>query len=283
MNTASTLPTARRASAMQGGQALVEFMALALMIFPILLLLPMIGRIQDIAHSTLMASRYAAFDATVNNDALGAWKDPAILANEIRRRFYGKADAPIRSDGADGDSATDGNPSWVDPFGRPLVKDAGKDVVLGFGSDDAINQAAGFSPASDGAPFRPRAGGRLADVAGSLGLASRGILTASVSVSLANLPAGIEMVKPFDGIGLSIRRHTSLLPDTWVATGPAQVQARIAAPAIFPGKALAAIEPVAEAAVAIVESPSCFDSCIRAPQLGKLDAWSDVVPPDSLR
>lgn len=55
----------------QAGQALVEFLAMAAPLLGLFLLMPMIGKYQDIAHATQMASRYAAFDATVHNDAAG--------------------------------------------------------------------------------------------------------------------------------------------------------------------------------------------------------------------
>lgn len=80
----------------QAGQALVEFLAMAAPLLGLFLLMPMIGKYQDIAHATQMASRYAAFDATVHNDAAGSSKPPAQLAAEVRRRYFSRPDAPSR-------------------------------------------------------------------------------------------------------------------------------------------------------------------------------------------
>lgn len=46
----------------EAGQALVEFLAVALALVPLLVLVPLIGRLQDQAHAVEMASRLAAFD-----------------------------------------------------------------------------------------------------------------------------------------------------------------------------------------------------------------------------
>ena len=45
----------------QQGQALTEFLVASLVVVPLFLLIPMIGKYQDMAHNTLMASRYVAF------------------------------------------------------------------------------------------------------------------------------------------------------------------------------------------------------------------------------
>jgi hypothetical protein len=56
------------------GQALTEFLLVSLALIPLFLLLPMIGKYQDINHATQMASRYAAFDAILRNDSQNSWK-----------------------------------------------------------------------------------------------------------------------------------------------------------------------------------------------------------------
>ena len=50
------------ARAQQSGQALVEFLAMALALVPLFVLIPLVGRLQDQAHAVEMSSRFAAFD-----------------------------------------------------------------------------------------------------------------------------------------------------------------------------------------------------------------------------
>ncbi len=72
----------------QGGQALTEFLVVALVIVPLFLLIPLIAKYQDISNSTQLASRYVAFEATQFNDKVNAFKSETVLADEVRRRFY---------------------------------------------------------------------------------------------------------------------------------------------------------------------------------------------------
>lgn len=44
------------------GQALVEFLAIVLAVVPLVVLIPLLGRLQDQAHTTDMSSRHAAFE-----------------------------------------------------------------------------------------------------------------------------------------------------------------------------------------------------------------------------
>ena len=69
-----------RAAGSHAGQALTEFLVVSLVLIPLFLLIPMIGKYQDISHATQLASRYAAFDAVLRNDSENAWKTPALLA-----------------------------------------------------------------------------------------------------------------------------------------------------------------------------------------------------------
>ena len=75
----------RRQLPAQAGQALTEFLVVALALIPLFLLIPMIAKYQDIGHSTQMASRYAAFEATIRNDAHGAFKTDANAAKRASR------------------------------------------------------------------------------------------------------------------------------------------------------------------------------------------------------
>lgn len=256
----------------QHGQALTEFLVIAVAMVPLFLLLPMIGKYQDLAHATQMASRYAAFDATIfgNTTGYNPWKPPARLADEIRRRYYGNADAPVKTGDVAGDFDAHRNVAWRDPYGNALIRNF-SDVAVSFG-DNAATQAEGFSSAADGRPFNkiPLA------KASVIGLPAQGVYTANVSVALANLPSGIRSVEPFDTLDLSIRRHTSLLFDPWSAPDTERTEARVKRLAPL-NSAMSAISPLIDAAVFVLDMGK-----VDAPKFGNLKAWRDVVPADRL-
>lgn len=255
------------------GQALTEFLALALAIVPLYLLIPVIAKYQDMAAQVEMAGRYVTFEAMTRNDAQSSWKTPAELAGEVRRRFLGNADAPIKTGDVAGNFLANQNLFWRGPDGTALIKDFDADVSVSFGPQRSPAQADAFSPANDGAAFNA-----VAQTADKLGLRARGIYTGNVTVRLANLPAGLKMYEPFDSINLDIVRHTSVAINGWQAKDPAQVQSRIDNRVLVPATALRGIAPVVNASVTLLEMGH-----VQGPKLGQLDFWSDVVPSDRTR
>ena len=187
-----SLDSARR----QQGQALTEFLVISIAMVPLFLLLPMLGKYQDINHAAQAASRYLAFDATTRNGSQSSdgFKPPAQLADEVRRRFFSNSDAPIKTGDTAGDFNANRNLFWRDPFGNPLIAQFNK-VAVSFGQN-APSQTNAFSSASDGQIFNTMT---LAN-ASSLGLPSPGIFTGNVAVTLANLPPVIKTIVPFDTI-----------------------------------------------------------------------------------
>ncbi len=253
------------------GQALTEFLVIALALVPLFLLIPVIAKYQDISHATQMASRYVAFDAMTRNDSVSNWKPESELADEVRRRFFSNADAPIKTKDVAGNFKAYQNLFWRDPQGNALIKDFNNDVTISFGFANSATHGGAFSGASDGTPFL---------LGNELGLRARGIYTANVEVKLAKLPAGLKFYEPFDKINLAVTRSTSLVIDPWTAKDPQQVESKIAASAaVFPVGSLAAVSPVVDAAVTVIDLPGGMSG----PRLGKLDFWRDVVPDDRLR
>lgn len=259
----------RGAARRQTGQALTEFLVIALALVPLFLLLPMVGKYQDLAHATQMASRYVAFDATSfgNTSGFNPWKPPTQLADEVRRRFYSNADAPIKTGDVAGDFDANRNVFWRDPWGHPLIRNF-SDVGVSFGNGQATQTGGYNSSGSDGTAL-------FANV-GIIGLASPGVYTANVSVALANLPAGIKSTEPFDRLDLTIRRHTSLLFDPWHSPDTKRTDERVGRLAPV-GAAVATVEPVLNAAILAVDMGH-----VKSPGFSKLDQWRDVVPVDRL-
>lgn len=257
---------------LQRGQALTEFLVVALALMPLFLLIPMIAKYQDISHATQLAARYAAFDATIRNDsAEGSWKSAGQLTDEIRRRFFANSDAPIKTNDVAGDFNAHRNLFWRGPDGQPLLRNF-SDVTVSFGPARGSAHGSGFEAVNDMATF-----GMLAP---GLGLASRGVYTANVSVLLANLPSGLAFYRPFDSINLTMTRSTTLLLDPWTAKSSDEVEGRILNSAlIFPAGELAAISGVVDGFVSTIELPAG----LQGPKLGQLEFWRDLVPRDRLK
>jgi len=254
----------RRLASRHAGQALTEFLLVSLVLIPLFLLIPMIGKYQDIDHATQLASRYAAFDAVLRNDSENKWKAPASLEAELRQRFFGVPGAAIVTGPQEEAAIREG---WNDPYSHALIA-AASDIALSFGVEhgDTHAKAFGGTGSSDMAMF---------PLAPAAGLGSRGLYRANVGVSLANLPAGLRSIEPFDQIDLRIERHAVVLPDPWTANAPAQAEQRAGRLApidtVMPDALIAA-------AIGVVDMAS-----VKPPAFGKLDRWRDVVPADRLR
>lgn len=265
------------------GQALTELIVLALALVPLFVLVPVIAKYQDIAHAVQMASRYIAFEATTRNATASSWKPVGQLAQEVQRRFFSNSDAPIKTNDAAGDFKAHQNPFWRTQSGGPLIKSFENDVQVSFGVDAAGAHDNGFVSASDGELFKG-----ATNMSDALGLSARGIYRANVKVVLANFSdrsdGYTKTFEPFKNLHLTMSRQTSLLIDPWSAKDPQQVEERIDKIELFPGKMLKPVSPLVDAAVVIVESPSCFKGrCTRGPKLGELAFWRDVVPADRRR
>ena len=70
----------------QHGQSTVEFLVLALVLLPLFLIVPLLGKQLDIAQTAASASRYVAFEGVVHHgSSLQPWKSDAQLADEVAR------------------------------------------------------------------------------------------------------------------------------------------------------------------------------------------------------
>ena len=256
------------------GQALTEFIVIALALVPLFLLIPLIGKYQSIRHATELASRYVAFDAIANNEGMSAYKPRAQLEQEVRRRFFSNSDAPIKTNDEAGDFKANQNLMWVDPQGNALISKF-SDVSVSFGAGNGTSHADGISGADDDKPFNMPIPFKTAD---QLDLKS-GIYRANVHVKLANLqdigPSFASTYEEFKDINLTISRHTAVLPDSWTASGPAQVEKRIDRPLLVPGRLLRPVGGLAKGVVNVVELPGP-----KTPHLGELEFWRDEVPTD---
>ncbi|MBK4733738.1 hypothetical protein [Noviherbaspirillum pedocola] len=243
------------------GQALTEFLVISLVLLPLFLLLPLIGKIQDIAHQAQLASRYAAFDGLLRNDSHNQFKQPEQLERELAQRFFS---AGVAISTEDRSQSFTSRPQWSDPWAHPLVG-AATAVRLSFGPSHGKTHRDAFTAASDAERFM---------LASKAGLHTDGIYNVNVSADVANLPAGLKLIEPFDRLNLRIERHASVLLDAWTANGPAQVERRFG-PLAGVNKPLQAIEGIFGTAMKLVDLHD-----VAAPSFGALERWRDAVPSD---
>ncbi|MES2950578.1 MAG: hypothetical protein V4858_18755 [Pseudomonadota bacterium] len=238
----------------QRGQSTVEFAVLAVfLLVPMLLIVPLIGKYMDVAQTTAIASRYVAFEGHVRHSSSNdSWKSDAELAQEVRRRFFSNSDAPIKTNDAAGDFNAHRNTLWFDHKGRPLLP-AFASNVSATATRESLTQ-----------PFG-------AFYAGSFKLPYDNLYTGQVKVSIADI-AGL---KPFDTLGLSVTRSTTLLADPWGASGPSSVHDKVrGATAAFPYQYLKV------AAAPLAPFISLLEPNSSPPDVGVVDP--DKVPADRL-
>ena len=189
----------------QYGQSTTEFVVLSVVLVPLLLIVPLIGKYMDISQTTAVASRYAAFEGTARHSSSSSgWKSDAELAQEVRRRFFSNSNAPVKTGDTAGDFNAHRNALWFDHRGNPLLPKFAGNVGVKT-TRESLSQ-----------PFG-------AFYAAALGLPHDNLYTGQVNVNVAD----ISGLKPFDSIGLSISHSTALLADPWAAQGPAMIEGKI--------------------------------------------------------
>lgn len=250
----------------QEGQALTEFLVVALAIIPLFLLIPMIAKYQDIGHATQMASRYAAFDATINNPSTTAMKDPAVLTQEVKRRFFSNIDAPIKTNDAAGNFRAHQNAFWRTPNNQPLIADI-HTVAVNLATADSGGR---------GMDLLNAAGRGLPPLTPGFGLPSSPLYRSNVGVPLVNLPAGIKSYEPFDRLNLRIERSTTVLVDGWSARSVEQARERTER-SLPVTQALGIFSRVSDTTIQLLERGE-----IRGPRIGQLERYQDIVPADRL-
>lgn len=209
----------------QRGQAVTEFAAMAAVLVPLFLLVPLLGKVSDLNHTTIEASRYAAWERTVADTGQ---KPDTVLATEIRRRLYSRPDMPIHTNAGAPDVKRDRNPLW---------RGYGKKRVLQSQIDDVgLGMAEGKAPgplSSAVASVVTRAGQLMGkfNSGASFDLENDGLYTARVGANVGANDLAFMGNKDCSGKDSSevfacITRQNVILADTWDAGGPQQVASR---------------------------------------------------------
>ena len=194
----------------QSGQSLTEFLVALVVLVPLLLMVPMLGKYIDINQTTLQASRYVAWEKTVDTG-----KSDATLAAEVRRRFYGNLVMPIKT----GDVATDGVPGDQNAF---LLDHHGNQLLASF--NDVSVSTSQSTPTGLATA--------LQDMGNAMfNLPTNTLYTGTVGVNIAN----VANLAPLDAINLSMTQFNVILADAWDAGTPANEVSRVSySPIVLP-------------------------------------------------
>jgi len=194
----------------QRGQAIVEFLVGALVLIPLFLLMPLIGKYLDIKQATIAASRKLAFECTVRYADCSNLNGNPSFADEIRMRFFAGDQSPVLTNdlpGQDAVQAGQGNPLWVDNRGRPLLENY-SDVGIRADASDIDPGAGLVTSLLNAGP-------------GTFGLdLKQGLFDARVQAQLSKNDGGADFLTQLDSLFLKMQFHTAIMTNAWTANGP---------------------------------------------------------------
>ena len=264
----------------QRGQAMTELAITAsLVLVPIFLMIPLLGKYIDIRHSTIQAARYEAWEYTVwyagNSDLPDGFglpqpvKDVTDTQKEARRRFFSDTQIPLSDNDKAGWKLADRNLAWADHRGGMLYNGANSalpgspDVPGPDLTPDPTHIFSGVLKVVDMAFQALQSILNFFGVsAGFTAINADGYFKSKVTSPVAKV-AGLE---PFDTLDLAFGATASVLADGWNSGGTAQTAYQAAG--IVPTKLLD--NPVMNGLQSIVG--------ILAPELRPCDPWVPFPP-----
>ena len=231
-------------SNLQTGQAIPEFLAFAIAMVPIFLMIPMLGKISDMNQKTLLAARYGAWERTVwrmadDNEAYSCnqniryadqdeiKKNNATLEKETQKRLFGRNNVFIATcNESPRERDRERSYLWRTASDKPIlarfsdVRSA--DPVIGGTGNGYVN--GGFSLMKTG----------VDGLFGSSSIDSNGLYRSTFTVNVATNPKlkGFEQGKDCNNKASNsyltcIRRHNTIYTDLWDAGHRELVKKRV--------------------------------------------------------
>ena len=122
---------------------MVEFLiAATLVLIPLFLTVPLLGKYMDLKATSIQAARYAAWERTVwfgHADWTAAQKTDLMIQREIQQRFFSDT-ATVKLQSTDGNATgwggTGPKPLWRDRAGNPMLAAYDSNVTQGVAKDD---------------------------------------------------------------------------------------------------------------------------------------------------
>jgi hypothetical protein len=233
----------------QRGQALIETAVIAIALFPLLMLVIYLGKLQSVQLATIGASRALAFECHANFDACNSLSSNPALVDEIRRRhFMTPSSAIVSNDSADNSATPESRqPLWTDRRGNSLL-DSYADVSFRI-DPDTFNAGSGVA-GSVGSRIASNAMNLLSTIAGPgrFGLDWQGgLIDAKVQTSLSQSADSNGLIDSLNPIPLSFKAHTATLTDAWNASSASGGEARSAQVRADRGSRIPGLEEVIDA------------------------------------
>jgi hypothetical protein len=202
----------------QKGQSLTEFVIVCIILVPLFVLVPLLGKYIDMNHATIKASRYVAWERAVGRgDGENSAPNLGEVARETRRRYFSNETLAIKTrDGSEDGSAADKNPLWVHGQNKPLLKSF-DDVKVGLveGVVPPISQ-------------EPISAALISRFARNFNLRSTGVFTATVQADVGKGDAqnsGFQNLR--SAIPLTFNARTAIIGDVWAARDKSQVATNV--------------------------------------------------------
>lgn len=184
------------------GNALVETVVLVSVLGPLMVGLPLLGKVSDINNSTIQSSRYIAWERTIGNTSSEV---------EVKNRFFSRPDLSIRSGEGALSGADANNPYWT---GYGVKEDGSVNTMFDEGQGMALHFRERRAPGAAG-----ELSSAIVRMGRSLELEDKGLFTATVAVGLGTnrfLPSGDSCSGDDpDETFACISRSNTILVDGW--------------------------------------------------------------------
>lgn len=242
---------------MDQGQALVEFLVVSAVLGLFLILIPLIGKYQDISHTTQMASRYAAFETAMRvGQAMGV-TEADDLEHKVRKRFFAAPGQGIQSRRDHHEANESRHPLWTFPDGQSMLVGL-HDIRTNIDSHNVSNSL-------------------VFPLHGQMGLRDTRTVSAMVSVPLAETPMNMKIGHKLSRQDLRMDRSMALLADAWTSSGTPETRNVIARTTSPQTQMVITMSQPHEGLRGIL------DHGVQSPQTGVLTRWENLVPADRHR
>ena len=193
----------------QRGQSMVEVAIACLVVVPLLLLVPILGKYAYMRHTAAQMTRAAAWEASVGDP--GTVPDQARVRHRLLARFYAGPDARVDSTVSTTNGSVRLRDAMLNTYAdRPLLE-----------ADSITLQP--YANATDSG-FLGSIGSVLSALPGDFPPNRRGLVTAHSQVKPDQLRyrngSTNRFLNPFDSMQVSIDTRSTLLVDAWNASGP---------------------------------------------------------------
>lgn len=211
---------------------MTEFAVLCLVMVPMLSMMPLLGKVADVNQTTIQASRYAAWERTIHDEAD---KADNRLAVEVSNLFYSKPDELVKTNQQLLTGNDDVNNLWT---GYGVVDNQQKRLISA-GNNGLKSYVATSNEGLPGSVSGILSGG-VSNILGAMSglsadatwdLEENGLYVARVGTNIQSnifMPGAKDCEnKNNEEVFSCVRRHNAILVDSWSSSGSAQVESRV--------------------------------------------------------